>query len=797
MRHDLLNFTKGTKMGTYRIKIAVSFFISLSVCLILFLCLLLWQQNNFNEKDRKAYDLSSFTQFCSIFETQVLESVYSLVQNTLFSLESYETLTSAKEQNPFNLSNDLLDTSVSYQNKLAKLQQAVPCLQSIDLYSTTYDTYISSSKGIFSNISQNQEYYTSLLPLHCLNAAAQSSQNQFWLLPEDTTQYSFLGNNDIVTLVTCLPFFSTPGDANLLILLHVDTQAVYDIYFKNQMMANTAFSVITTDGDCIMNTASDFAPALALSDIPFRKKDSGFEKLSLAGNTYHIFWARSLYNSWSYIYISETPDFGALLFDSLGYFMLAVLIGGALCFLLSILVSRSLYKPIGQLVKKVTLPAGTAKNVNDLEMISEMFTLTRQKLSRYEAVVQKSSSLVLSNIVQELLHGEIASLDELQSRLSILDLKINYPCFFLFIVKMESNVLDGLDPKQRDLLIYTCLDIINNFYPVTGDSTIRVLSNCSASNYINVVVNIREDAYSEEINRLPKLLAILEQEFLQIFNIAVSAPLTSPSEFYDSHDTISSYFKYGFIYGNGNIFTKQQIAVYESTPETYDNAFLRNISNLFKEGKFDELRREISIFYENTRIKQYSYLYMHSLSLQIIGIFIQAFNANDLPVPLIDGEDLLTSFQKLSNIESCAAWYSKVIDLFSEMLQKRTLAIHDDYMENILHFIDENVTTVSLESVADRFKISVGHFSRLFKKTQGVNFSEYVIQKKMELACAMLTSSEKNVNEISTAIGYYNVNYFSKIFKEFYKMTPTQYRKLNSGKKAENKAERMTRHDKP
>lgn len=787
MRHDLLNFTKSVRKNNYRTRLAVSFFASLSVCLILFLILLLYQQNSFNEKERRSFASASFTRFSSICDSQILEPVYSLVQSSLFSVETYENLVNPTDQNPFIPSNDLFNVSMQFQSNLSRLQQSIPILRSIDIYSTAYDTYISSSKGTFFHISSKQDFYASILPLDTLDMAAQSVFNQFWVFPEGSSQSISWIDANTALFITCLPFFSTPENAELVIVVNVNLNAVYESYFKNQVPEGAAYYIIDSSSGRLIGTSDEENFVQMLDNIPYESGGSGYQKITQNQMSYDVFWGHSELNNWIYCYVSNTPSLWTILSRSFGYFLLIVFGGGLLCFLISILLTRSLYKPIGQLVKELSPSTGTSGSTNDLELISEMFSLTRQRLTHYESIVQRSSSLVLNNIMQALWRGEITTLEEMRSRLSILDIRMDCPCFFLFIVKPDSNVLDGLDPKERDLLLYTSLDIINSFYPSSPNGTVKAISTCSSDGCIDVIVNVQADTYSDEICRLPELLTLLEEEFLKIFNIAVSGLICSPPDFSNAYTTISTYFNYGFIYGSGNIFDEKQIAAYENMPETFDNVFLKSISNLLRNGQFDELRHEIEIFYQNSRIKKYSYLYLHSLSLQVISIFINAFNDNDLPVPLIDGEDLLTSFQKLGNIESCASWYSHLISLFSEALESRATSIHDDYIDNILRYIDENIATVSLEAVANRFKISVGYLSRLFKKTQGVTFSEYLIRKKMEYAGSMLINSEKTVSEISTTIGYYNVNYFGRIFKEYYKLSPTQYRKLNAGKKQNGK----------
>ena len=98
---------------------------------------------------------------------------------------------------------------------------------------------------------------------------------------------------------------------------------------------------------------------------------------------------------------------------------------------------------------------------------------------------------------------------------------------------------------------------------------------------------------------------------------------------------------------------------------------------------------------------------------------------------------------------------------------KRALAFIDDhYKENIY-----------LKNIADRINLSSYYLSRLFKKEVGVNLSQYVLRKRMEIAKRMLEETGQSIVDISASVGFQEHNYFGKIFKRFTGVTPSEYRK--------------------
>lgn len=85
---------------------------------------------------------------------------------------------------------------------------------------------------------------------------------------------------------------------------------------------------------------------------------------------------------------------------------------------------------------------------------------------------------------------------------------------------------------------------------------------------------------------------------------------------------------------------------------------------------------------------------------------------------------------------------------------------------------------ITLEEVAAVIKYNPSYFSTVFKKHTGQNFSEYLIEVRIEEAKHLLRTSQLNIIEISEKIGYSDSKYFRKLFKKLTGIKPSDYRKL-------------------
>lgn len=117
-----------------------------------------------------------------------------------------------------------------------------------------------------------------------------------------------------------------------------------------------------------------------------------------------------------------------------------------------------------------------------------------------------------------------------------------------------------------------------------------------------------------------------------------------------------------------------------------------------------------------------------------------------------------------------------------EQAQTGTDIIND--MERAAHYFRENYTkNISIEQYAAEHLMSVNWFILSFKNVMKMTPMQYILSLRIAAAKGLLENSNKNINEISDAIGYDNPLYFSRLFKKHTGYSPSQYKKLNSKNK--------------
>lgn len=82
-----------------------------------------------------------------------------------------------------------------------------------------------------------------------------------------------------------------------------------------------------------------------------------------------------------------------------------------------------------------------------------------------------------------------------------------------------------------------------------------------------------------------------------------------------------------------------------------------------------------------------------------------------------------------------------------------------------------------LGTMAKAMHCSADHFARVFREFKGVPPGEFVLATRIEAAKNLLRGSSHSVTRIAELLGYRDVYYFSKQFRQRVGMTPTRFRK--------------------
>lgn len=115
----------------------------------------------------------------------------------------------------------------------------------------------------------------------------------------------------------------------------------------------------------------------------------------------------------------------------------------------------------------------------------------------------------------------------------------------------------------------------------------------------------------------------------------------------------------------------------------------------------------------------------------------------------------------------------------TERLEKGSQSFEQNLILQVLRYIDGNYRDGQLSELSKVMGYDIYWLSRMIKRLTGRNYKDLLQIKRLNQAAYLLLNTRVAVSDISIAIGYDNTSYFHRIFREYYGVSPKEYRKAN------------------
>lgn len=148
-------------------------------------------------------------------------------------------------------------------------------------------------------------------------------------------------------------------------------------------------------------------------------------------------------------------------------------------------------------------------------------------------------------------------------------------------------------------------------------------------------------------------------------------------------------------------------------------------------------------------------------------------------------EEMITEYNSLElrNAEIIKQNLIKII-----ILSMRKICKHDEsniaksaIVSDAILYIEENLLSpdLSISVISANFGISRQYISRLFKKSTGLTFTQYIKKRKINQSCYLLCTSDDSISEIIEKTGYNDPKSFYRDFKEQTGLTPLKFKQVH------------------
>ena len=666
---------------------------------------------------------------------------------------------------------DMNKLYTTYQN-ITALKMNYDFIDSIVAYNVNSHIAVSSLTGVVLADTWQDVLTQHNLDLNLIDQLAKSKQSKMWVSPAENANN--FKDTSMITFMQAIPVMRTGEGMNGCILININSEKFLNYINSFSKSEDTQLMIMDKSGRIFAKSnATDTNEDFSWLHKMVLSGNSGANRSNFALNKSSVIWTTSSVNDWIYISISPMQ---ILYKDLLLTYQLTLWIT---IFILCITIISIhfatvwLHRPISTILSQVVRHFSNKDSTDEMETIGSAITDLSIRVEDVESVLKENHSLIKNQVVLDILNGNISDLNEVQSSLSVINMTFEYRYFLLVFAELDNTVIREITIEKREFLLYKMFDVFSRIFEQNGC--------CLSIRHNNKIVSIIGSNQSEYADCIQSITAIFRSQLGVNVNLGICKMTKDIRKLSDYFQNMDVFMQYSFIYGYGNVFTNQDIERYEASDKEISHNIFKDVETNLKAVKINDIKEILQKTIEAIRENGYSYKYTQSILMQIISILCRVIKEQNILTDELSKAKIVYEFNRANTLDEFFMWISKLLDSYSQQIQVRSVAIDQQFIQNIAVYIVEHIAEpLTLISVAKKFNISSSYLSRTFKEGLGVNFSVFLNSQKFNKAAELLLDSKNiNVTEIANMLGYFNMPYFIQQFKEKFGMTPLQYRKAN------------------
>lgn len=456
-------------------------------------------------------------------------------------------------------------------------------------------------------------------------------------------------------------------------------------------------------------------------------------------------------------------------------------------FIISLVLSRRLYRPIGQLVKHIVYKdleqgeVSTKSAEDEFSYLNEVFQNSLEQLA-IQKQRRNSEQEILKTFFWRKLLVDSNSISSSEIDKAAEDFNINFNLHaphFICIAK--------IDNYEAFKEYYTPMDQALCAYGITNIS-LEWISKKFASEAVEIKNDymaflIAGEASSKTVSDLVELWQQAQQFIEKYYRTSISISISHTacnyrevSERYFAALEISSY---RLIFGKSSVITEEMVKVNANNPQFgYSASSEKKLIDALKYGNISDCEEALDRIFNEMRLLSYNNALLSVMNLlNTLKITIDDISRAKVE-PIRFNIHQLT--ERIFALETLDELYDSIASLLKELLTQ-TEKIENEKQSIIVDTMKELIESnyanpeLCLQFVTDKLNLSSKSVSKLFSSRMGMSVSDYITEIRLSKAVEWLENSNLSVKEVLAKIGMENESYFYKLFRKKYGTTPKEF----------------------
>lgn len=493
------------------------------------------------------------------------------------------------------------------------------------------------------------------------------------------------------------------------------------------------------------------------------------------GESSIVCYTRDASTDWIFVSTHPYTAFSESTSYMMGVFSIVVLIVSLIAISITLRQSRSLYDPLGSLVEQVGGYEAENGGASDIVYLSQVFDQVMDRTKHLQNTLSTAQDMIGDSLYSLLLGGRADDIPGgAEQMLEELELwKGRY--FAVALIQLDMNGLSEKDSRGQ----------WEEFVRQNELALERLQPECTRSKalYMDGYIAALIVQFDGEVpaGRLDELREECCGTLSTGLRMSVGGPVKGMEDLSVSYRQAQIALKYSYQRGTDRLLAYEEIESYLSNTQPFPIELEKEILEVIRQRRTDEVGRAIAGFVEYIRQlpAEYAMQFMDQLRLSVYKAFYEFLplraQAALVYTPGSDFRELESEMQELARI--CEL----ITRSMGEQQLKRSQPVVDDVRRIIeTEYADPNLT---IDVLGARMGLSANYLSRIYKTITGDSLHSSLTGIRMERAKELLRTTEHSVGRVSEMVGIENSNYFYTLFKRAFGLTPTEYRNGLSGQK--------------
>lgn len=585
-------------------------------------------------------------------------------------------------------------------------------------------------------------------------------------IPNHTATFNTRNTSNIYTFINTERSLYNNKEVFNAIVINISEQALQELI---QSMSNTNPNIFIINNEGTLLTSfkkypmlSNISSILGTEQIITSPNSSGYFIQKINNIDYIVTYVSSSAPSdWYFIqltpYTTVTKDITNLR-NSLFLFGIVLSLLGIFY---TFIASKKLSNPIYNLESKLhTFEEQSRQNINEL------------KSHFLNSLIVSGDSLSKSYIEDSFIKYKIPFDPYAPFRIILLDIKP---------VTRSSNYSSIQDEQ---LLLYSAINIAEELGYKPFNCTCIPLTDLR----ILCLLNISSSLSNEDIHiHIENYLDTLLDNYKKLLGVSISSTVSAVGEdlslIASLYQEVLGSSSYHLIYGDEATIFQEFIDDQEAKPFTYPQELDQFLFDNLKSGHLNDV-----VFIYNQIIdytSEHSYTALTNVLLHLaytINITISKLNISDCFTISYNQNafiNLIKNAQHITDINTAfIELFTQICNEVNKLSQQKKDKNYSQLVDQVYRLIDVSYSNpdTCIQSIADELDMSPAYLGRLFTNLTGQSLTHCITEKRLNTACQLLVSTTSPISEIYTICGFSSINYFYKLFKKSYGITPSNYR---------------------